>query len=125
MTWGMYLRGSLTLAVLEAFASALAPVLLRFLFARIARQETVLTQRVLERFVDGEQRAGDAVPHRTGLPRDSAAFRLHAHVETRRAGRGLQRLANDLHQLRAGKVLFGRLAVHGDHALTERQLHAR
>src|SRR6185437_8806955 len=41
-----FMSGALALAELEAFAGALAAVLLRFFFARVAREQAVLAQRL-------------------------------------------------------------------------------
>ena len=93
--------------------------------ARIARQEPVLAKHVFERRIHFDQRASDAVTHRTGLARKPAALRLDDHIVATAALRCFERLTHDLLELRAGKIFFDRLFVYGDDALAEHELHAR
>src|SRR5712692_7676927 len=65
---------SLALAVLEALARALLPVLLALFHPRVARQETVLTQARAQLGVHDLQRAAKPHAHRVGLPGNSAAL---------------------------------------------------
>src|SRR5258708_34180597 len=71
----------LAFAELEAFARASHPVLLAFLGARVARQESFRLERLARLEVVFDQRARDAEPDRAGLARDTAAGVGRQHVE--------------------------------------------
>src|SRR6202163_95757 len=115
---------SLALGELEPLASLLAPVLLRFFFTRIARQETVAPQRLAQRFVHLEQRTSNPMTHSAGLPRNFAAFALDVDVDRRERLRDVERLPHDHLQRRPREVLVDGTLVDGDDALAEREAHA-
>src|SRR4051812_44503946 len=71
----------LTFTELEALARSGHPVLLAFLRARVAREESLVLERLAEFGVVFDQRAGDAQPHRASLPRDAAAGDRREDVE--------------------------------------------
>ncbi len=71
-----------------------------------------------------DQCARDSVTHGAGLTGNATAFSLHVNVETARALRCLEGLANDLLQLRTRKVFVDRLLIDNDDALAQRQFDA-
>src|SRR5579872_4120224 len=75
------LFSSLTFTELEALAGSRHSVLLAFLGARVARQESFFLQLLAQLQVVLAERARDAEAHRAGLPGDAAAGDRRQHVE--------------------------------------------
>ena len=75
---------SYRLRELEAFASALLPILLPFLDARVARDQAGLLQRGTQVGIVFEQRARNAVANRARLSRRSAAADINQNVKLAR-----------------------------------------
>src|SRR5271155_2523993 len=75
-------RKKLALAELEPPASALLPVLLAFLHARVARQESIFAQAGTQIRVQLRERAGKSHAHGPGLPAHAAALHrgFHFHL---------------------------------------------
>src|SRR6185369_10237788 len=71
----------LSLAELEALASAFLPILLAFLAARIARDQALGLQLLAELGVEKHERARDSKFHRIGLSVDSATGDVRQDIE--------------------------------------------
>ena len=66
-------RASLALGVLRAAAGLATPDLLALDLAGVARHETGIAQRLAQRLIVLDERAGDAVTDGAGLAGDAAA----------------------------------------------------
>src|SRR6476659_2609608 len=106
----------LALRKLEAFACTLLSVLLSFLDAWIARYETGVFEGRAQVSIILEQRAGDAVPNRTGLTCGAAAGDVDHQIKLARRFRQLQWLADDHAQCFVGEIALKRLAIYLDFA---------
>src|SRR3990172_9578651 len=69
----------LPLGVLSCLASALEAVLLAFLHPRVAGKEAIAAQLGLERLIEGDEGAGDAVRESSRPAGEAAAFPLRLH----------------------------------------------
>src|SRR5712692_2198028 len=115
----------LALAVLEALAGALLPVLLAFLHARIARQKTVLAQACAQLRVEPRQRPRQSHAHRAGLPAGPAAFCRGPHVHLVQRFGEFQRFHRRVSPGHVLEVLLHRAAVHFVLARAQLHEHAR
>src|SRR4029077_2733230 len=79
----------LALRVLRAAAGLAAPDFLALHLARIARHEARIAQRLAQRLIESDQRAGDAVTDRARLAGDATAVDRNVDIE----------LAHQLHRL--------------------------
>src|SRR5262252_8178282 len=106
--------GCLPLGVLRRLPGPLQAVLLALLHARVAGQKACLLERWPQLLVFVDQRPGDAVGNRSGLPGDTAALDLDADIEaTERLGQP-QRLQHNLLQPALPEVLHRALLVDQD-----------
>src|SRR6476646_9546232 len=99
--------------------------LLSLHFSRVARDESGRAQLRLQRCIILDQRARDAVAHRTGLAALAAAVDVHHDVESGRALDQLERLAHDHATGLAAEELVHRLAVDDEVALAGLEEYAR
>src|SRR5262249_20645695 len=101
---------------LEAAAGLGLAVLLALNAARVAGEEAAGLQSRTQARLIGDQRAADAVTHRTCLAGETAALHAHHDVELAVAIGRDQRLAEDHAQHRTGEVDLLVLAVDRDAA---------
>src|SRR5580698_1357607 len=104
----------LALAELEAATSALLSVLLAFLHARIAREETVGAQRRTQLRIQHCKRARKPHAHRSSLSARAAALYHGAHFELILHLRERQRLRRRLVPRHVVEIFFHRASVHGE-----------
>src|SRR5690349_9536050 len=102
---------SLTLRELEALARALLAVLLAFLHARIARQESVFPQCRPQFGVEPRDRAGESHANGPCLSASAAAVRRDHHIDLVSKIGEFQRLGGVVLPSEIGEVLLYRPAV--------------
>src|SRR5439155_15827465 len=115
----------LALRELRRLAGALETRLLAVLRARVAREQTRLTESLGVLFVDLQQRAGVAMRDRVYLPGHAAALDLDHRVELPHCIGHAERRGRALDRTVAAEVLLERLAVDDDGPLTRHEPHAR
>src|SRR5690349_1767451 len=93
--------------------------------ARISRDEPRRAERRLQARIILDERARDAVAHRTGLAALAAAVHIHANVERGEVVRELERLAHHHPAGLAAEELVDGLAVDHEVALARLDEHAR
>ena len=109
---------------LEALARSGLSILLAFLHARVAREETGFLQNASQiRAVDAEG-AGDAVRNRTGLTAHATAFDADDDVELGGGLRNLQRLLSQHPMQLVEEILFDGLVIDPDVARSGAQKNA-
>src|SRR6185436_14260339 len=94
-------------------------------FSRIARHEACRAERRLERRVELDERAREAVAYRAGLAVLAAAVHVDLDVEGRQVLGDLERLAHDHAAGLAGEEFVHGLAVDHEQALAGFDEHAR
>src|SRR4029077_17193947 len=105
-------RKNLALAVLEAAPCALLSVLLAFLHARIARQETVLAQAGPQVGVQLRKRARKSHAHRSRLSAHAAALYGGLHFHLFLHLREFQRLDSSRVPRHVSEIFIHRAAVY-------------
>src|SRR5260370_25898723 len=117
-------RVCLPLAELEPLPRARAARLLPLHRARIARQQTVLTQLFAVPLVGQHERARNPEAHGTRLARHTAAAAQRADVEGAESVRSRKRLLNVRHERRSRAIVTQAPPVHVQLPPPRRQLHA-
>src|SRR4051794_6303493 len=113
---------------LEALTRTLLTVLLAFLAASIAGEESLSLQSFAQFNVELEQRAGNAHLHCVGLPIDAAAGDARDHIEGAGGLGGLQRTTCRAALCLGDEVFVELAAIDGEIALAgtqENASHAR